>query len=110
MRNNMIEALPISEVARLLAVSTRTVRRLIDTGELDAVRVGPMLLVPADALPAGSEQPLLTLNDVAAALGCAPRRVRQLTADGVLTVISVGRSPRWSAAEVTALATESGYD
>lgn len=32
--------LTVAEVARVLAVSGRTVRRLVETGRLDAVRIG----------------------------------------------------------------------
>ncbi|MBD0734089.1 helix-turn-helix domain-containing protein [Streptomyces sp. CBMA29] len=38
------------EVAQMLRVSRMTVYRLIDTGELEAVRVGRLLRVPASAL------------------------------------------------------------
>ena len=108
MQNNTINAIPVAEVAHRLAVSPRTVRRLIDAGELDAVRIGATLLVPSEALPAGlghpdaGDMPLMTITDVAAALGCSPRMVRQLTADGQLTAVRIGRSPRWNATGIAA--------
>ena len=108
MKNNMINAIPVAEVAHRFAVSPRTVRRLIDAGELEAVRIGATLVVPLKALPAGlghlnaGELPLMTITDVAAALGCSPRMVRRLTTDGQLTAVHIGRSTRWSAAEISA--------
>ena len=44
--------LTIQDVAEFLQVSTRTVRRLIDTGELAAVRIGRSVRVRPEALQA----------------------------------------------------------
>ncbi len=100
--------LSLGEAARLLAVSPRTIRRLIDTGELSAVRIGPTLAVPVDALPtplrrcfdAGQPQALLTLHEAAARLGCSPRDVRERTASGLLRSVLIGGSSRWSPIEI----------
>jgi excisionase family DNA binding protein len=40
----------VDQAAAMLGVSARTVRRLIDTGELPASRVGTRIVVPAAAL------------------------------------------------------------
>jgi len=96
----------------LMAVSPRTIRRLVDDGALRAIRVGSTLAVTPDALPSplsdwsdGEKQvPLLTLHDVAEILHCSPRRVRDLTATRVFKGIRIGGSERWSPKEVDALA------
>lgn len=110
MENKDFTPIPLDEAARLLAVSVRTVRRLIDNGQLRAVRIGSTLALAPSALPeplrraivSGCEDRLLTLHDVAARLGCAPIRVKKLTEDGILRVVDVGRSSRWSRREVDA--------
>jgi len=42
--------LTITNVAALLQVSTKTVRRLIDRGELDAIRIGRSIRIQPGAL------------------------------------------------------------
>ena len=42
--------LTIANVAALLQVSTKTVRRLIDRGELDAIRIGRSIRIQPEAL------------------------------------------------------------
>jgi excisionase family DNA binding protein len=44
--------LSLAEVARRLSISTRTVRRLIDAGYLEALRVGGQIRVEPAALDA----------------------------------------------------------
>ncbi len=108
MENRGLIPIPLSEAARLLAVSPRTVRRLIEDGKLTAVRIGPTLVLPADALPmplnssgdGADNQPLLTLHEVAARLCCSPREVRNLSERGTLKPVSIGRSQRWLPDEV----------
>ncbi|MCZ4262605.1 helix-turn-helix domain-containing protein [Limimaricola sp. G21655-S1] len=108
MKNRLIRPLALSEVARLLAVSPRTVSRLIDKGDLRAVRIGATLAVPLDGMPGELQRcfdvdqprPLLTLHEVAAELGCSPDDVRALTATGELTPVRIGRSLRCSPTEV----------
>lgn len=108
MENRTIPPLSLAEAARLLAVSPRTVTRLIDRGELAAIRIGSTLAVPFEGLPAAlrhcfdADQPkaLLTLHEVAARLGCAPDDVRARSASGELTPVRVGRSLRWSQSEI----------
>ena len=110
MKNKDFTPIPLDEAARLLAVSVRTVRRLIDNGQLKAVRIGPTLALAPTALPeplrrallSGRDDRLLTLHDVAARLGFPPVRVKKLTEDGILKVVDVGRSSRWSCQEIDA--------
>ena len=45
-----LQLLTVEEVARRLSVATRTVRRLIDRGELPAHRMGRMVRVSEDDL------------------------------------------------------------
>lgn len=111
MPNRDLLPIPLGEAARLMAVSPRTVRRLVDRGDLKAFRIGATLALPPEALPEplrrslerGRDDPLLTLHDAAARLGFAPDRVRELTASGVLHVSRVGHSQRWSPLEIEAL-------
>ncbi len=108
MNNNSIRLFSLNEVARLLAVSPRTVSRLIDRGDLNAVRIGSTLAVTFDGMPShlrrcfdvDCPRALLTLHEAAAALGCSPDDVRARTAAGDLSSVRVGRSPRWSPIEV----------
>ena len=108
MKNNSIRPFSLSEVARLLAVSTRTISRLIDKGDLSAVRIGSALAVPFDGMPVDLQrcfdfarpQALMTLHEVAAELGCSPDDVRAKTATGKLKPVRVGRSLRWSPIEI----------
>ncbi|MCP1169384.1 helix-turn-helix domain-containing protein [Limimaricola litoreus] len=108
MKNNYICPLALGEVARLLAVSTRTINRLIDKGDLSAVRIGSALAVPFDGMPVDLQrcfdfakpQALLTLHEVAAELGCSPDDVRAKTATGKLASVRIGRSLRWSPIEI----------
>jgi excisionase family DNA binding protein len=111
MKNSDLRPLSIDELARLLAVSSRTIRRLIDRGTLPPVRVGATLALQPHALPepfaeaiqGGSGSPLLRLHEVADRLGCSPNRVRELAANGLLPPIRIGGSQRWSEDAVSAL-------
>lgn len=108
MENRYLNVISLPEAARLFAVSTRTVRRLIDQGELATLRIGPTLVIPSNSLPEplrdpGGQEPLLTLHDAAERLGVAPRQVRELTDAGQLRPTLVGRSLRWMPDEVEAL-------
>lgn len=108
MKNTTIQPLTLSEAARLLAVSARTISRLIDKGDLRAVRIGATLAVPFDGMSIDLQrcfdfdcpEPLLTLHDAAAELDCSPDEVRARTLAGELTSVRVGRSLRWSSFEV----------
>lgn len=112
MENRTLLPLSLAEAARLLAVSPRTVTRLIDRGELTAIRIGSALAVPFEGLPAAlrrcfdADKPraLLTLHEVAARLGCAPDDVRARSASGDFNSVRVGRSLRWSPAEIERIA------
>lgn len=111
MENNHLTPIPLAEAARLLAVSSRTVRRLVERGDLVAIRIGATLTLLPEALPgyahrnadAQALRPLLTIHDVARRLGRSPRQVRGLSAEGLLHPIAVGSSMRWSVEEVEAL-------
>lgn len=111
MENRDLTPIPLSAAARLLAVSQRTVRRLVDRGDLPATRLGSQLVIRRESLPGplsvparGDDlEPLLTLHDAASRLGCAPRRIRQLTSEGKLRTYRVGGSTRWAADDVEAL-------
>ena len=108
MENRTLTPLSLVEAARLLAVSPRTVTRLIDRGDLNAIRIGATLAVPFDGMPTALRrcfdtdrpQALLTLHEAAARLGCSPDDVRARTASGELRPVRVGRSQRWSPAEI----------
>ena len=108
MGNKIMPPLSLNEAARLFAVSPRTVSRLVDKGELSAIRIGSVLAVPFDGLPAALRhcfdathpQALLTLHEVAARLECSPDDVRARTAGGRLRSVYVGRSQRWAATEI----------
>ena len=114
------ESLPISlsEAARLLAVSSRTVRRLVDQGHFTPVKVGFMLAIRVCDLPQAKGgqskrddvRPLMTVHDVAAQLTCSPSAVRELSARGDLRALDVGGSKRWSADEVEAFADRMSRD
>ncbi len=112
MENKEKMLLTLDEAARLLAVSPRTVRRLIDQGIYKPIRVGNLLTLhltelPFDASPLAMDtgiRPLMTIHEVAATLQCSPRDVRDMTARGELTMIEVGGSKRWLATNVDALA------
>jgi excisionase family DNA binding protein len=118
MSNSHLLPIPLSEAARLMAVSPRTVRRLVDRGDLRAFRIGATLALPPEALPEplqrslerGRDEPLLTLHDAAARLGFPPIRVRELTALGILSASVVGRSQRWSPLEIEALVPAAGAE
>lgn len=116
MQNRELRPLTLSEAARLMAVSTRTVRRLVDRGDLKAFGIVATLALSPEALPEplrrslerGRDDPLLTLHDAAARLGFSPGRVRELTASGLLQATTIGHSQRWSAMEVESLAPAEG--
>lgn len=103
--------IPLNEAARLFALSSRTVRRLVENGDLTAIRIGSTLALPPEALPdtlRGSignapAEPLLTRHEVAARLRCSPRTVRDLTASGELRSIRIGGSVRWAPGDVDGL-------
>lgn len=108
MKSKAIRPLALNEAALLLAVSPRTVSRLIDKGDLTAVRIGSTLTVAFDGMPAELQrcfdvenpQALLTLHEVALALRCSPDDVRVRTATGELTSVRIGRSLRWAPIEI----------
>lgn len=110
MENRCLKPISFDEFARLLAVSPRTVRRMIDRGHLPPIRVGAILTLSPRSLPeplrrefrCGSAIPLLRLHDVAQRLGCSPDQVRNLAEDGSLAPIQVGSSQRWSEAMIQA--------
>lgn len=110
MKNKNLKPLSIDDFARLLAVSPRTVRRMIDRGDLPTTRIGATLTLSPVSLPEplcgefqrGSASPLLSLHEVADRLGCSPNRVRELTAEGSLHPIRVGGSRRWSLSDIEA--------
>lgn len=118
MANNTLQPLSIDEVAHFLAVSPRTVRRLIDDGALPPVRIGATLALEPSALPTPLAEairrtprmPLLRLHQVAERLCCSPNRVRKLVRDGTLPPITVGRSQRWAEDAVRAYAEGGAHD
>lgn len=107
MEHNYQAPLSVDDAARFLAVSPRTVRRLIDRGEFGAVRIRATLAIPIEGMPvalrrcfeADPSQRLSPLHDAAARLGCSPDELRARTADGEFQPVRVGRSLRWPRAE-----------
>lgn len=116
MKSSDLTPTPLSEAARLLAVSERTVRRLVDSGDIHAIRIGATLAVPSNVWPlsacradeGAALQPLLSQHDVAQALGCPPCKVRALAESGKLRTVMIGRSCRWRREDVIALAQSKG--
>lgn len=108
MKSSTLPPISIDAAAYLLAVSSRTVSRLIDRGDLSAIRIGTALAIASESLPdllfhdleGGCPRPLLTLHDVAGRLACAPEDVRERTAYGEFETVQIGRSTRWSPAAV----------
>lgn len=56
------ETLKVAEVAAKLRVDARTVYRMIDRGELQAIRVGRLIRIPAAALETMIGQPVSNRN------------------------------------------------
>lgn len=54
--------LKVAEVAAKLRVDVRTVYRMVDRGELQAVRVGRLIRIPTGALEAMIGQPISDRN------------------------------------------------
>lgn len=110
MKNSHLIPASLDEAAHFLAVSPRTVRRLIDSGALPCLRVGSALAVPIEGLPGlrcaadanPDMRPLLRLDEASACLGCSPRMVRDLTRSGELNSVFVGSSERWVPADIDA--------
>lgn len=104
--NNGLPFVSVAGAARHLAVSTRTIRRLIDTGELQAEQVGQAILIPLDELPTPppgkrcEEWPMLRLHEVSQLLNDPPARVRALAKSGILPPVRVGGSNRWFRSDV----------
>lgn len=100
-------------------ISMRSMSRLVDRGELKAVRVGAfsafrtedvlsMIGQSGDSGIGLPSEALLSLNQVAGRLNCAPDDVRTLTARGDLTQLMVGHCKRWSPVEIAGLHTTEG--
>jgi|GEM_PF-3072185 predicted DNA-binding transcriptional regulator AlpA len=114
MENNNLEPLSIDDFARLISVSPRTVRRLIDSGDLLPTRIGATWALSLKALAEplrsalhqGSAVPLLRLYEVAERLNCSPDDVRKLARDGFLQPVQIGGSQRWTQAAVETYRTE----
>ena len=114
MTHTSLPPLSADRVAFYLGISTRSVRRLVDRGLLRSTRVGaqavylwPDVLACAGRgpMPEDREPPrLLTLHEVADRLGCAPARVRELTAGGLLPSTHIGGVQRWWQDQVETLA------
>ena len=100
MKNKRVEAISLAEAARLLSVSERTVRRLVDRGELRSHRIGSALTVRLDSLP--GEGPLLSLHEAAECLACSPNELRGLLREGLLTALPVGSLQRFALGELEA--------
>jgi excisionase family DNA binding protein len=117
MKNNHLTPVSLDEAAHFLAVSSRTVRRLIDAGALPSLRVGSALAVPVESLPGlhgatdanPDMRPLLRIEEASARLGCSPCAVRDLTRSGELNSVFVGCSERWVCADIDAFAREQAH-
>lgn len=99
--------IPLAQSARLLAISERTLRRLIDAGKLPSVRIGPTLALTIETLAelgvAPFGPPLIDIHDAAALLGVSPREVRAATTAGQIPARAIGHSLRWSPTELRAV-------
>ena len=107
-KNSNLGLKTLNETADLLRVSERTIRRMIDVGEIRSVRFGPVLAVHDQVIarftgkdePEGRLSALLTLTEVADRLDCTPADVRAYTMSGRLAHVPVGGSVRWRASDV----------
>jgi excisionase family DNA binding protein len=101
-----------AEAAAHLGVSTRTVRRYVDEGLLDRVRLGGSPAYPWSSIwrlvgvhPQGRERayarPLLTVDDVARrCAGFPPSRIKRLAREGEIPAHRVGKAWRFVPVEI----------
>lgn len=101
MKLNELPPISADEVARFLAISPRSVRRLVDRGALRPTRIGGFTAfrwadvlrcagVAADLTARDTPAPLLTPHQAAERLGCAPEIVRAAIARGDLPPVRIG--------------------
>jgi excisionase family DNA binding protein len=102
------------QAAAYLGVSARTVRRFVDDGSLDRVRLGASPAYPWTSVwrlvgvnAKGREQAyvrrLLTVDDVAKrCVGFAPSKIKRLAASGEIPAHRVGKAWRFVPAELDA--------
>jgi len=104
---NALPPLSVEEAARVLGISSRTVRRLVDRGTLRAARVGGITVIlradlgravglNADA-PDNALTPLLAPLEAAERLSCSPADLRRLVENGRLTPVRLGKLHRYHA-------------
>jgi excisionase family DNA binding protein len=101
-----------AEAAAYLGVSTRTVRRYVDEGLLDRVRLGGSPAYTWSSLwrmvgvrPQGRERtyarPLLTVDDVARrCTGFTPGKIKRLAREGEIPAHRVGKAWRFVPVEI----------
>ncbi|SFQ13122.1 helix-turn-helix domain-containing protein [Tranquillimonas alkanivorans] len=108
------EIMSLQEVARFLAVSPRTVRRLVERGLLVRRDVGPhpafrwndllrSLGLEQVDVPQGPQHPLQPIGRAAERIGCPPEALRQTSTRGWPRMVRVGGSVRWLPAEIDLL-------
>ena len=120
MRNKELPPLSVQEAARLLRISSRTVRRLVDRGVLHATQVGGVTVLlrsefrQAVGLDADASSdaltPLLAPLEAAERLGCSPQELRRLVGNGRLAPVRLGTLYRYRADALARLTNRFGPD
>jgi len=119
MKINELPPISADEVARFLAISSRSVRRLVDRGALRPTRIGgftafrwPDVLrcagIEPDVTTRDTLTPLVTPQQAAERLGCAPEIVRAAIARGDLPPVRIGSLVRLRFDDVVRFNTTAG--
>lgn len=118
MKNTNLPPLSVTEAARILGISARTVRRLVDRGALKAARVGGITVILRSELrratgldtaqPFERLTPLLAPLEAAARLGCSPAQLRHLVEAGQLPPVRLGRLQRFRCEQIAGIIKQGG--
>lgn len=113
MENRARELASAADVAAWLGISTRTLRRLVEKGQIPQVVVGGTPIfrwrdvgaaLGIDGRAGATSAPLMTRHEFAERLSVPPAEVRRLTEAGVFRQVAVGHSARWLAQDVAQMA------